>query len=576
MTDKVFLFAASDRIAQRNFHRSIREGVKLSTLLPFIDSEEIRNKLQANSLDGKCYLWGTRDKKTTANSNTWRKMDEGDLVLGYADKAIVSAAYVVATFESSQIASEVWPDTEAPFNMLFFLTKPHLFNVPLTSVADYLGRAVRGFRQLNPDNVEEIIRQYSSLDDFVKREFLGNGETTKVKLVSSDVPKISYKPIPALEKLISSIASQGFVFEPWQIAAYVTALRTKPFVILAGVSGTGKSKLPKLVAEATMGKPELISVRPDWTDSSDVLGYVDLQGQFRPGMLLDLACEASQKPDMHFVCIMDEMNLARVEHYFAEVLSSIEDRRPDSRGGFESGPLLSANLREADRNWTDQVLPSNLAIVGTVNMDESTYGFSRKVLDRAFTLEFSDIDLTVWDTDGQAEISPRRWPVTAWFPRAIQLSELESLSEEERRLIDQVVEALIEVNKLLIQAQLQVGYRSRDEIALFVLHAQETASLFVTSEGDMVDPLDLALQMKILPRIVGGSNTIRRVVIQLLGWTYQDKPFESEDEAGEVLQAWSSAGHPFALEGAKYPRTAARLCLMWKRLLSEGFTSFWL
>jgi 5-methylcytosine-specific restriction protein B len=214
--------------------------------------------------------------------------------------------------------------------------------------------------------------------------------------------------------------------------------------------------------------------------------------------------------------------------------------------------------------------------VGTVNMDESTYGFSRKVLDRAFTLEFSDIDLTAWDTDGQAEIPPRRWPVTAWFPRAIQLSDLESLSEEERRLIDQVVEALIEVNKLLIQAQLQVGYRSRDEIALFVLHAQETASLFVTSEGDMVDPLDLALQMKILPRIVGGSNTIRRVVIQLLGWTYQDKPFESEDEAGEVLQAWSSAGHPFALEGAKYPRTAARLCLMWKRLLSEGFTSFWL
>ena len=74
-----------------------------------------------------------------------------------------------------------------------------------------------------------------------------------------------------VSRVIKAIAESGFYFEPWQIAAYITALRTKPFVILAGVSGTGKSKLPALVAKVTGGVSKLLPVRPDWTDSSDVL-----------------------------------------------------------------------------------------------------------------------------------------------------------------------------------------------------------------------------------------------------------------------------------------------------------------
>ncbi len=379
-----------------------------------------------------------------------------------------------------------------------------------------------------------------------------------------------------VSSLIEHIASQGYIFEPWQIATYVTALRTKPFVILAGVSGTGKSKLPALISEASGGNCHLIPVRPDWTDSSDVLGYCDLQGQFKPGAMLSIVREAANNPDSHFVCIMDEMNLARVEHYFAEVLSQVENRQADGTGKFFSGPLICQDLREEDEEWGQQVLPPNLAIVGTVNMDESAYGFSRKVLDRAFTLELSEIHLESWGTKIDKTPDINVWPVKLWFPRAINLNGLQDISVEDKQEIDEVITVLTEVNTILIQAQLQVGYRVRDEVALFVLHAEEIIDSFVTTNKMQVNPLDLALQMKILPRIIGGSIPIRKVVLQLLGWAVKGSKNISEEDAQIIIEDWDKKGRLTFLEKARYPRTAARLCLMWERLINEGFTSFWM
>ena len=292
----------------------------------------------------------------------------------------------------------------------------------------------------------------------------------------------------ATEGMIEAIGATGFVFEPWQVAAYVTAVRTKPFVILAGVSGTGKSKLPELVARQTGGQASLLPVRPDWTDSSKVLGYLKLDHSFNPGPLLELADMAAKNPERHYVCIVDEMNLARVEHYFAEILSRIEDRHRQGDGGYRSGPLWAGQslAGSGGEAWATQGLPPNLAIVGTVNMDESAHGFSRKVLDRAFTLELSDVDLGQWQeaVTAKATISP--WPPSAWFPRAARLGELHGLADEERQLIQKVIKDLTTVNKFLTQAELQVGYRIRDEVALFVLHARDLQRSFITREGDFL------------------------------------------------------------------------------------------
>jgi 5-methylcytosine-specific restriction enzyme B len=382
-------------------------------------------------------------------------------------------------------------------------------------------------------------------------------------------PRFSFAA--AVQQLTDAIAKRGFVFEPWQVAAFVTAVRTKPFVILAGVSGTGKSRLPCLVAEATRCTATVIPVRPDWTDSSDVLGYVDLQGSFCPGPLLEAARRATHEADRFHFCVIDEMNLARVEHYLAEVLSRIEGRSLAADGTLQTAPLLS--LARADPEWATTALPSNLAIVGTVNMDESAHGFSRKVLDRAFTLEFSDIDLHQW-ADIAADPPIVHWPLSAWRLDPPRLAR--HATGDARGTLDQVVDVLVQINAILTQAQLQVGYRTRDEIASFVLNAADITDRFVTRDGTKVAPLDLALVMKILPRIAGGSAPVRQVVIGLLGFATRGKPLDDDPQAEDIASSWRAAGRPAALAGARFPRTAARLCLMWERLATEGFTSFWL
>ena len=533
------------------------------------------------------FVWAPQKGRGEVSLFHWQnveKVKKGDVVFHYA-KGFLRAISVASSlgYESAkpeELSRESWGETGWRADLKYHeLSSP----IPVDNIAQGIlnlkisygpvneaGRVNQGYMYKLSKEAVDIIVSNMNLDELPQdiRQMLEQ-LTKEGEPMVEDYSKL-------LENIRQWIASKGFFFEPWQVAAYVTALRTKPFVILAGVSGTGKSKLPALVAEATGGVPKLIPVRPDWTDSSDVLGYCDLAGKFRPGQLLEFVQEATSNRNKHYVCIIDEMNPSRVEHYFAEVLSRIEDRRQAVTGGFESGPLLTQKLCEEDSHWASHGLPPNLAIVGTVNMDESAHGFSRKVLDRAFTIELSDIDLSLIRPSELPEAPVTPWPVEKWYPRSIQITRAGILSESEEVEVDTILKILTEINGFLVHAQLQVGYRTRDEIVLFVLHAKDFKSSFVTPSGEPVDPLDLALHMKVLPRIVGGSSPVRRTVLQLLGWAWKGKAFQNDEDATPIIEDWDMNGRPGSIAGAQYPRTAARLCLMWDRLSSEGFTSYWL
>lgn len=529
------------------------------------------------------YIWAPIETHTGGRLGHWDRLKDikiGDLILHYSKGALRYVGRAISPAAEAPSPDQYDGDNHDRNGRLVKVAYHQLLpEIALQKLSSEISKlnivegpldVVGGVKQgyLFNFNIPGLLKLQAIQPDTTWPDFCKLGEPEEIPPFKMD-EKVS--------ELIQTILSQGYTFEPWQIATYVCALKTKPFVILAGVSGTGKSKLPSLIAKATGAEKLLIPVRPDWTDSSDVLGYCDLQGSFRPGSLLSFAKDAEETKGKQFICIMDEMNLARVEHYFAEVLSQIEDRHTCASGGFASNPLINQQLLDEDQHWAEQGLPANLAIVGTVNMDESAHGFSRKVLDRAFTIEFSEINLDSWEKSSNDESEPNAdyWPIEAWYPRAIRLGELSNITDQDRQEINQVVEALTDINEILIKAQLQVGFRIRDELALFVLHARDMISSFVDHKGNKVDPLDMAIQMKVLPRIIGGSSAIRQVVIELLAWSTGQKVVTDTD-AQSLIEGWINEGRPSALQNAKFPRTAARLCLMWDRLINEGFTSFWM
>jgi hypothetical protein len=191
-------------------------------------------------------------------------------------------------------------------------------------------------------------------------------------------------------------------------------------------------------------------------------------------------------------------------------------------------------------------------------------------------MELSEVDLARWRSGGAQVRAISTWPVSSWNPINIQLSELTDPTGAQLSEIERAISALQAVNLLLAPAQLQVGYRTRNEVAFYLLHAQQISTAFIDRAGNSVDPLDLALQMKILPRIIGSGDAIRRCVLGLLGWATSGIPLQAEDEASSLVEPWEAAGRPSSLTDGKYPRLAAKLCLMWQRFAADGYTSYWL
>lgn len=354
-------------------------------------------------------------------------------------------------------------------------------------------------------------------------------------------------------------SAQGYYLQ------YLTALRTKSFMLLAGISGTGKSRIVRKLAQATVTEElqkaegykgtdftndrwklhspanfELIQVKPNWHNSMDVIGYLSNIPSphyvFTP--FIEFIVKAWQHPEVPFFLCLDEMNLAPVEEYFAEFLSAIESRsfedkeymtdpviKPFNSFGEDVAKMmvntLFPNFTAADKNsflgkvvdhleTKGLTLPKNLIVIGTVNMDETTFSFSRKVLDRAMSVEMNEVNYDSFLTDttdddlkaivkafeenGDADLK------ALLVDRHIEAKEIiEELGEDAQFAIDY----LKRINALLEGTPFKLGYRAANEALIYLQSAKEFG------QGDRIAALDNFTLMKILSRIEGDETKLK-------------------------------------------------------------------
>ena len=410
-----------------------------------------------------------------------------------------------------------------------------------------------------------------------------NAGTTATPEGGGAPPNAPLSTAQALIEIENFIRSRGFNFGTKTLRAFFASLRAKPFVILAGNSGTGKSRLARLFAEAVganvdNGRFQMVPVRPDWNDSSDLLGYFDLNGDFRPGHLVATLLRADAQRDKPFFLCLDEMNLARVEHYFSDFLSIIESRRRE-KGAVVTDPVLreehiqrmkreslpsdvARTLEDMQRGPISIGFPPNLFVIGTVNMDETTQPFSRKVLDRANTLEFNEIDLEEGLNDDRPEIPVSALDLDTTF-LASDLTSLSDLPTEHRDTAGQVGSFLQSLNSSLALAGFEVGYRVRDEAIAFTVYALEAGMSREEAEENIV------LQ-KVLPRVQGSSPRIETALISLMRRLAGDEEVPDKEATDFTMRLEQLRVRP---DASPVLRKLAGMLLIFRE---EGFTSFWL
>ena len=368
---------------------------------------------------------------------------------------------------------------------------------------------------------------------------------------------------------------------------YITAIKSKPFLLLAGISGTGKSRIVRELARACWDegsgeykaqKPknfQMVQVKPNWHDSSDLIGYVSRvsgKAEFVAGEFLKFVARAWEDTETPYFLCLDEMNLAPVEQYFAEYLSVIESRKSHEDGTVTTDPIVE----KADEEWYFNLtasltsnedirkqfnkdgicIPQNLIVVGTVNMDETTFSFSRKVLDRAMTIEMNEVDL-------HGGLTERIERIGKLGTAKLVGSAVEGVDvyNDYTDVCDIALGYLQNVNDVLEGTPFKVAYRTRNEFLLYVVnnlpYCKDESGKDLEQGYVVARALDEITSMKVLSRIEGDDTKISDKLLDNLSKAIEDglKTVSGEDNTVKSI-------------------SLAKLKEMKAKLVS-GYTSFW-
>lgn len=372
---------------------------------------------------------------------------------------------------------------------------------------------------------------------------------------------------------------------------YITAIKSKPFLLLAGISGTGKSRIVRELARACWyehteeyneHKPknfEMVQVKPNWHDSSELIGYVSRvsgKSEYIIGDFLKFIVKAWSDPEVPYFLCLDEMNLAPVEQYFAEFLSVMESRKN------ESGKIVTdAIIKKSKDDWfrvliseltndkklQDQFLnegitiPQNLIVVGTVNMDETTFSFSRKVLDRAMTIEMNEVDLKGGLTNRHENIGKIEFDDI--IGKAVEGVDVYAAH---KGVCDKAITYLKSINATLDKTPFKIAYRTRNELLLYVVNNLSWKTDDESEDFVIARALDEITCMKILTRIEGDETKVSANFLDNLGNAIKSGLVEIDKD---LLQANKSH------KGDAYQPISLDKLNEMKERLKSGYTSFW-
>lgn len=394
----------------------------------------------------------------------------------------------------------------------------------------------------------------------------------------------------------------GYVFSKEIITRYFLSLKTKPFVILTGISGTGKTKIAQVFADymcqddtekERSSRIAFVPVRPDWMDNRGLLGYFNpLNERYHATSTLRLLLAAAKNPNKPHFLILDEMNLAKVEYYFSDFLSILESRTASHT---EGEPLPLHDLKEAVAFGDDDLkipgnlkIPSNIYITGTVNVDETTYMFSPKVLDRANVIEFNEISLEDissdyfdWSPKPEKPSSDEQHGEYSHLDVKINNPDVRSnllikdnsfaSLEDYYKALDSAEStggmSLIVINfliRLLEKYHLHFGFRVVNEISRFVWLALEPELSL-----DKHTILDIQFLQKVLPKLHGTRAKLENPLRDLLAFCYDPDPSNLIDISEEKRQQAEKFDTSACL-----PRTAQKCARMLRNLREQGYASF--
>lgn len=528
------------------------------------------DRVTGNRALGKALWSPQKDKRGADIYKNMRKVKKGDIVLHFTDNKRISGVSIVNK-ESIETGGIQGTDWEGPS---YLIGLEDYIELSPTIERDQLLNDTYKFALKKISDKSEVF--YNNKFELRQGAYLTPCTTELIAVINEVYKNISYKDLPHIKKLeldFSSIVDSylfdiktlsddinlaGLLLDRFLLSRFASSLLTKPFVILTGLSGSGKTKLAEAfsmwITENT-NQYCMVSVGADWTNHEPLLGFpnaLEQESYIKPDCgSLDLILRASADLDRPYFLILDEMNMSHVERYFADFLSAMESTDGD----------IALHAGVEDWNPDDDFpvppsvkLPNNLFIIGTVNIDETTYMFSPKVLDRANVIEFrvDEKDMEkFFDKPSVLNMEALKGQGSSMGVDFVKRATASTMSDPTLK------KSLMPFFTHLQGAGAEFGYRTASEISRFVTICKDIA-------GDSMDEnaiVDAAIMQKLLPKVHGSRNKIEKILKDLAKLCLVSKekePFQKDEKPEDI----------------KYPLSYEKLQRMHKRVISDGFTSY--